>query len=136
MKTPITIIGNLGGDPKLRVTAAGDSVAAFSVAVTDRVKDKRSGEWADGETTWYRVSAWRDLGENAAECLNRGQRVTVVGSVKAETWTDKDGNERTTFAVEADDIGLSVRFDPAYHGDSKAARAQTPAPLEPGEEPF
>jgi len=54
MKTPITIIGNLGGDPELRVTAAGDSVAAFSVAVTDRVKDKRSGEWADGETTWYR----------------------------------------------------------------------------------
>jgi single-strand DNA-binding protein len=136
MKTQITIIGNIGGDPELRVTPAGDSVASFSVAVTDRVKDKRSGEWADGETTWYRVSAWRDLGENAAECLQRGQRVTVVGSVKAETWTDKEGNERTTFAVEADDIAISVRFTTLYPAESKAPPTRTAAPLAPGEEPF
>ena len=80
-QTQITIVGNIGQDVELRYTAGGNAVATFSVAMAHRKYDKASNEWKDAGTTWYRVNAWRDLAEHAAESLVRGTRVIVVGSL-------------------------------------------------------
>ncbi len=67
--TPITVAGNLTGDPDLRYTQTGVAVAAFTVAASRRVYDQGSGQWKDGDTLFLRCSVWRELAEHAAECL-------------------------------------------------------------------
>ncbi|KAK1548466.1 hypothetical protein Q3G72_031876 [Acer saccharum] len=105
--TPIKIIGTLGGDPELR-DAGGSQVASFSVAVTER---KRDGDtWVDGATSWFRCNAWRDLGQNIAATLHKGDRIFVDGTIGERKWTDREGNEKTSWEVTAEDAGPSLRF--------------------------
>jgi single-strand DNA-binding protein len=106
--TQITICGNLTADPELRFTPNGQAVANFTVASTPRYRDQQSGEWKDGESLFLRCNVWRQQAENAAESLTRGMRVVVVGRLKQRSY-EKDGQKRTAFEVEVDDVAPSLK---------------------------
>jgi single-strand DNA-binding protein len=108
-KTFVTIVGNAGDDPELRYTPTGQPMAKVSVAVTPRVK-ALNDEWTDGETTWYRVTAWRDMAEHLAESVQKGTRVIVYGSLENRRWEDKEGNTRYSLELNAETIGLDIQF--------------------------
>ena len=108
MTAAVTIIGNLTRDPELRFTPKGDAVASMRIAVNERIKD--GNEWKDGEPSFYEVKAWRKLAEDAAEDLRKGSRIVVVGKMKVENYTNKDGEARSSVVVTADEIGKSIRF--------------------------
>ncbi len=98
----ITLIGNLGRDPELRYTPQGTAVCDFSVAVNDRKRDK-AGEWQD-VTTWFKITFWGKQAENASKYLTKGRQAYIEGRLQVEEWTDRDGNNRYTLAVQGNDI--------------------------------
>ena len=108
--TVITVIGNLTADPELRFTQSGLAVASFTVASTPRTFDRQSGEWKDGEALFLRCSIWRDAAENVAESLEKGSRVVVQGRLKQRSYTDREGNNRTSIELDVDEIGPSLRY--------------------------
>ena len=103
-----TITGNLTDAPELRFTPNGAAVASFRVAVTPRVKD--GDAWKDGDTSFFRVNAWRQLAEHATDSLSKGDRVIVLGRLKARSWETPEGERRTVVEIEADEIGPSLRW--------------------------
>ena len=109
-ETLITVVGNLTDDPELRFTPSGAAVANFTVASTPRNFDKNSNEWVDGEAMFLRCSIWRQAAENVAESLQRGMRVVVQGRLKARTYETREGEKRTVFEIEVDEIGPSLKF--------------------------
>jgi single-strand DNA-binding protein len=109
-ETIITVVGNLTDDPELRFTPSGAAVANFTVASTPRTFDKNSNEWVDQEAMFLRCSIWRQAAENVAESLQRGMRVVVQGRLKARTYETREGEKRTVFEVEVDEIGPSLKF--------------------------
>jgi single-strand DNA-binding protein len=106
--TPITVVGNLVADPELRFTASGQPVASFRIASTPRFMDKDTKEWKDGDSLFLTVNVWRQQAENVAESLQRGMRVMVVGRLKQRQYETKEGEKRTVYEVEADDVGPSL----------------------------
>jgi single-strand DNA-binding protein len=109
-ETIITVVGNLTDDPELRFTPSGAAVANFTVASTPRNFDKNSNEWVDGEAMFLRCSIWRQAAENVAESLQRGMRVVVQGRLKARSYETREGEKRTVFEIEVDEIGPSLKF--------------------------
>jgi single-strand DNA-binding protein len=107
--TQITIVGNLVADPELRFTPAGQPVATFRVASTPRIRDAASGEWKDGDSLFLTCNVWRQAAENAAESLQRGMRVIVYGRLRQRNYETKEGEKRTVYEVEVDDVGPSLR---------------------------
>jgi len=108
--TTITIIGNLTDDPELRYTPNGAAVANFTVASTPRFLDKATNEWKDGDALFLRCSIWRQAAENVAETLQRGMRVIVQGRLKQRSYETKEGEKRTVYEVEVDEIGPSLKY--------------------------
>ena len=106
----IVIVGNLVDDPELRFTPSGAAVASFRVASTPRTYDRASGEWKDGETLFLTCSAWRQLGENVAESLTRGSRVIVQGRLKQRSYETREGEKRTVFEIEVEEVGPSMKY--------------------------
>ena len=98
--TVITVVGNLTADPELRFTNSGIPVASFTVASTPRTFDRQSGEWKDGEALFLRCSIWRDAAENVAESLTKGTRVIVQGRLQQRSYTDREGNNRTSIELQ------------------------------------
>jgi single-strand DNA-binding protein len=145
--TPITIVGNLGADPELRYTSSGLAAASFNVAVAHRKYDRQANEWQDAGTTWYRVNAWRNLAENAANSLTRGTRVVVTGSLASRAWEDREGNKRESWEITADALGPDLSYAtarvmrsrrddmPAPDGDPWADSGEPAEPAEPASEP-
>lgn len=112
--TQVTIVGNVGGDPELRFTPSGAAVASFNVAVTPRKFDQAAGKWVDGDATWYRCNAWRNLAENVAESLTKGQRVIVVGNLAARPWkNDAKGSEGISWEIAVDAVGPDLQWSTA-----------------------
>ena len=107
--TPITVVGNLVADPELRFTPAGQPVATFRVASTPRMRDAASGEWKDGDSLFLTCNVWRQAAENVAESLQRGMRVIVTGRLKQRNYETKEGEKRTVYEIEVDDVGPSLR---------------------------
>jgi single-strand DNA-binding protein len=107
--TQITVVGNLVDDPELRFTPAGQPVARFRVASTPRFRDNASGEWKDGDSLFLTCNVWRQAAENVAESLQRGMRVMVVGRLRQRSYETKEGEKRTVYEVEVDDVGPSLR---------------------------
>ena len=107
--TQITVVGNLVNDPELRFTPAGQPVATFRVASTPRFLDKQTNEWKDGESLFLSCNVWRQAAENVAESLNRGMRVVVVGRLKQRSYETTEGEKRTVYEVEVDEVGPSLR---------------------------
>ena len=105
--TPITIVGNLVDDPELRFTTSGQPVAPFRVASTPRIRDNATGEWKDGDSLFLTCNVWRQVAENVAESLQRGMRVIVTGRLRQRNYETKEGEKRTVYEVEVDDVGPS-----------------------------
>jgi single-strand DNA-binding protein len=108
----IIIVGYLGRDPELRYTPDGTPVCNFSVATTERRKDK-SGEFRD-VTTWFAVNLWRRQAETASQYLSKGSQVYIEGRLTAREYQDRDGNNRTSLDVSGSDVRfLGARSDDA-----------------------
>ncbi len=107
--TTITMIGNLVDDPELRFTPSGAAVAKFRVASTPRYLDKQTNEWKDGESLFLQCQIWRQAAENVAESLTKGMRVILSGRLKQRSYETKEGEKRTVFEVEVDEVGPSLR---------------------------
>jgi single-strand DNA-binding protein len=108
--TTITVIGNLTDDPELRYTKSGVAMAKFTVASTPRVFDRTANEYRDGEPLFLTCTAWRDLAEHTAESLRKGARVVVVGRLRLSRWQTEEGEKRSTYGLDADEVGPSLRF--------------------------
>ena len=108
-ETTITIIGNLVDDPDLRFTPSGAAVANFRIASTPRTFDRQTNEWKDGETLFMTCAVWRQAAENVAESLQRGMRVIVSGRLKARSFETREGEKRTVFEIDVDEVGPSLR---------------------------
>jgi len=109
-ETQITLVGNLTAAPELRFTPSGAAVASFTVASTPRTFDRQTNEWRDSEAMFLNCSVWRQPAENAAQSLTKGMRVIVQGRLRARSYDDRDGNRRTVFEVQVDEIGPSLRY--------------------------
>jgi single-strand DNA-binding protein len=107
--TVITLVGNLVDDPELRFTPSGAAVAKFRLASTPRYLDKQTNEWKDGESLFLTCNVWRQAAENCAESLQRGMRVIVQGRLKQRSYETKEGEKRTVYEVEVDEVGPSLR---------------------------
>jgi single-strand DNA-binding protein len=116
--TQITIVGNLVDDPELRFTSQGHAVVNFRIASTPRVKDK-DGAWRDGESLFLTCNVWRQAAENCAESLQRGMRVIVQGRLKQRSYETREGEKRTVYEIEADDVGPSLK-----NATAKVTKAQ------------
>lgn len=103
-------IRNLTADPELRFTQSGTAVANFTVASTPRTLDRQSGEWKDGEATFLRCSVWRQYAENVAETLTRGLRVLVQGRLVQRSFETREGEKRTVFELQVDEVGPALRY--------------------------
>lgn len=108
-ETQITLVGNLVDDPELRFTNSGAAVASFRVASTPRTFDKQSGEWKDGESMFLTCSVWRQYAENVAETLQRGMRVIVQGRLKQRSYETREGEKRTVFEIDVEEVGPALR---------------------------
>jgi len=108
-ETVVTLVGNLVDDPELRFTPSGAAVANFRIASTPRTYDRQTGEWKDGESLFLSCSVWRQAADNVAESLQRGMRVIVQGRLKSRSYDDREGNKRTVFEIDVDEVGPSLR---------------------------
>lgn len=106
----ITVVGNLVGDPEPRVSQAGKSWTTFRIASTPRVRDRQSGDFTDGETLWLGCRAYGQYADNIVQSLMKGSRVIVQGRLSQRSYTDQQGQERTTLDLEVEEIGPVLRF--------------------------
>lgn len=105
----VTVVGTLTADPELRFTQSGRAVAGFSIACNSRKKDA-GGNWVDGDTTFLRANIWAEYAENVAESLTKGTKVIARGTLKQRSFETKEGDKRTVFELEVDEIGPTLRF--------------------------
>jgi single-strand DNA-binding protein len=106
--TFVSLVGNLTDDPEVRFTPGGTQVGSFRLAVTPRVRDGEG--WKDGETSFFRVNVWRDLASHTTDSLSKGDRVIVIGRLKARSWETPEGERRSVVEVEAEEIGPSLKW--------------------------
>ena len=131
--TPITIVGNLVADPELRFTPSGAAVANFRIASTPRTFNRETNQWEDGEALFLTCNVWRQAAENVAESLSKGMRVVVTGRLKQRSYETKEGEQRTVFEVEVDEVGPSLKYATASvnrnprEGGQNAPQGQQPS---------
>jgi single-strand DNA-binding protein len=109
-ETVITVVGNLVDDPELRFTPSGAAVANFRIASTPRTFDRQTNEWKDGDALFLTCSVWRQAAENVAESLQRGMRVVVQGRLKSRQFETREGEKRTVFEIDVDEVGPSLKY--------------------------
>lgn len=130
MSETITIVGRLGADPELRFAANGDAICNLRVVTSKRYKDA-NGDWQDKDTTWWSVTAWRQLGENCAESLTKGTDVIIRGEVKSREYQTQQGEKRVAWEVEAKAVGPDLS-----RATAKVAKVQRQQAAGPGREAF
>lgn len=132
----VIIIGNLGRDPETRYMPNGDAVTNITVATTESWKDKSTGEKKE-QTEWHRVTFYRKLAEIAGQYLKKGSQVYVEGRLQTRKWTDKEGAERYTTEIIADEMrmlgsrqgmGGGAPMDDDYSGASSGRQSASPSP--------
>ena len=109
-ETVITVVGNLVDDPELRFTPSGAAVANFRIASTPRTFDRQSNEWKDGDALFLSCAVWRQAAENVAESLQKGMRVVVQGRLKSRQYETREGEKRTVFEIEVEEVGPSLKY--------------------------
>ncbi len=109
-ETPITLVGNVVADPELRYTPSGVAVANFRVASTPRAFNRDSGQWEDQEGLFLTCNIWRDAAENVMETLSKGMRVIVQGRLRQRSYESREGERRTVYEIEVDEVGPSLKF--------------------------
>ncbi len=141
--TQITVVGNLVDDPELRFTPSGAAVANFRIASTPRTFDRQTNEWKDGEALFLSCSVWRQAAENVAESLQKGMRVVVQGNLRSRQYETREGEKRTVFEIQVDEVGPSLRYATAkvtrtqrsggssYGGQQGGGQAGAPADNDP-----
>jgi single-strand DNA-binding protein len=125
----VTLTGNLTDDPELRFTPSGVAVASFRLAVDQRVWD--TDGWKDGESSYFRVNVWRDQAEHVSRSLQKGARCVVVGRLKSRSWETPEGQRRSAVEVDAEEVGMSLRFAPVGPPPAEPA-PERPAPAKEG----
>lgn len=147
-ETTITVIGNLTADPELRYTQSGIAVATGTVASTPRSFDRATNEWKDGDTLFLRFSVWREYAENVAGSLRKGSAVIIVGRLGQRSYETKEGEKRTSYELDVQDIGPALRYAtaevhrvsrrdaPTTWADSAPAAGLIPAGVGADEQPF
>ncbi len=120
-ETPITLVGNLVGDPALRYTPNGTAVANFTVASTPRHYDKQTEQWREGDPLFLDCTVWRQPAENVADTLQKGMRVIVQGRLRQRSYEDREGNRRHVYEVDVDEVGPSLRYATASVTRAKGA---------------
>ena len=108
--TPITVVGNLVADPELRFIPSGAAVANFRIASTPRTFNRETNQWEDGEALFLTCNCWRQMAENVAESLTKGMRVVVTGKLRQRSYQTKEGENRTVFEIEVDEVGPSLKY--------------------------
>ncbi len=131
-ETTVTVVGNLTADPDLRYSPNGVAIAKFTVASTPRVFDRMANEYKDGDPLFLVCTAWRDLAEHVAESLRKGTRVVVVGRLRLSRWETEEGEKRSAYGLDVDEIGPSLRFATAKV--SKATRVRADEPVAPDDQ--
>ena len=109
-ETLITVVGNLTDDPELRFTPSGAAVANFRIASTSRTFDKQTNEWKDGDALFLSCAVWRQAAENVAESLQKGMRVVVQGRLKSRQYETREGEKRTVFEIDVEEVGPSLKY--------------------------
>lgn len=123
----ITIIGTLGADPELRFTNSGVAIASLSIAVNDRKFNRQTNEWEEGEVQWYKATCWREYAENVAHSLVKGARVIATGNLRQRSYETKEGEKRTSFELDVEEVGPALRYATAQVNRSQAARGGSDA---------
>jgi len=144
----VTVTGNATREPELRFTPSGQAVASFGIAVNRRWQNRQTQEWEEA-VSFFDITCWAQLAENAAESVSRGTRVTVTGRLDQRSWETQDGDKRSKVEIVADDVAVSLRWAtaevmkndrPGGGGGGGAPSAQAsagnPPPYDPDEEPF
>jgi single-strand DNA-binding protein len=106
--THVTITGNLTDNPDVTFTPGGAAVCNFRLAVTPRIR--QGDTWTDGETSYFRITAWRDLATHIGDSLSKGDRVIVSGQLRARSWETPEGERRSVVEVQAEEVGPSLRW--------------------------
>lgn len=106
--TNLTIVGYLTADPELKNTSTGLAVVNITIASTPSKYDKNTSSWVDGQTLFMRATAWRTMAEQIAASMKKGDKVIALGRLIAESYKDKDGNDRTTTRLDLESIGLDL----------------------------
>lgn len=109
-ETTITVVGNLVADPELRFTPSGAAVANFRIASTPRRFNRQTNQWDDGEAMYLTCNVWRQAAENVAESLTKGMRVIVYGRLRQRSFETREGDRRSVFEIEVDEVGPSLSF--------------------------
>jgi len=108
--TPITIVGNLVAEPELRFIPNGAAVTNFRIASTPRVYNRETNQFEDGDALFMTCNCWRDMAENVAETLTKGMRVVVTGNLKQRSYQTKEGENRTVYEIDVQEVGPSLRY--------------------------
>ena len=133
-ETIITLVGNCVNDPELKFLPSGVAVCNWTIASTPRAFDKTSNEWKDGDTMFLNCSVWRQAAENVSESLTKGMRVIVQGRLKSRSYDDREGNKRTVFEVDVEEIGPSLAWATAVV--TRATGGGESAPHQPAGRPL
>jgi single-strand DNA-binding protein len=104
----VVLVGNLVEDPEVKFTPGGAAVTNFRLAVTPRIRDGEG--WKDGETSFFRITAWRALAEHVGDTLGKGSRAIVLGRLRMRSWETPEGEKRSVVEVDADEVGASLKF--------------------------
>lgn len=118
----ITVAATMVADPEIRYLANGTAVANFTVAANDRRLNKDTGQWEDAGATFLRCSVWRDMAENVAESLTKGQRVLLTGRLKQREWETDEGEKRYAFEVDVAEVGPSLKWATAKPAKTTRSR--------------
>jgi single-strand DNA-binding protein len=134
----MTIVGTVTADPELRFIPSGAAVANFTVAANERRKNKDTGEWEDGSATFIRCNVWRQHAENVAESLTRGMRVIVTGRLKQREYQTSEGEKRTVFDLEVDEVGPTLQWATAKVNKVRrdSAGAPSSSSASPADDPW
>lgn len=128
----LTIVGYLTADPEIKATSSGLSVVNLTIASTPSKYDRNTNSWVDGETTFMRASAWRTFAENIAASLKKGDKVVATGRLVTQSYTDKEGNNRSSVQLELESLGLDLSR-PAKSNYSDVSRSQSEAFVPPAD---
>ena len=131
----VIIVGNVGQDPEVRYTGGGTAVCSLSVATSEQWKDKQSGEKQE-RTEWHRVKLFGKLAEIAGEYVKKGRTVYIEGSLRTDKYTDKQGVEKYSTDIIANDIQMLGGGDSKHESSAPRQQRQAQAPAPAGDDPF
>ena len=123
----VTLVGFVATEPKIHHFSDGTAVANLRIGSTARQVDRQTGEWRDGETSFFSVKCWRKLAQNVATCLHKGQPIIVAGKLCTKSFQDRSGQQRSEIEVQADTIGFDLARSGPPHFSWTRRSAADPA---------